>query len=175
MKPWEQVGLERLHVYVEKVQDSLGEQQLWGLHRGTTGSRPQLTSTESTAGKSLLQLTSSPESCFHTKPGSARTCGTNATVFSPCTAQFGWLVFSPRARISLVGGRVGYSPGTPYPEGQPPSAVRSTRTWQSLGRRGWAHTYPGPHPCHCPAPETELSAWHGVDLSLSPQTPRRRP
>lgn len=37
-----------------------------------------LTNTESTAGKSLLQLTSSPESCFHTKPGRARTCRTRA-------------------------------------------------------------------------------------------------
>ena len=65
---------------------------------------------------------------------------------------------------------LGYSPGTPYPEGQPPSAVQSTRTWQSLGRRGWAHTCPGPHLCRCPAPETELSAWHGMDLLCSPNT-----
>lgn len=63
-------------VWEEKVQDRLGEQQPSG-----TEQRPRiharLTSTESTAGKSLLQLTSSPESCFHTKPGRASTWGTN--------------------------------------------------------------------------------------------------
>lgn len=32
-----------------------------------------LTRTESTAGKSLLQLTASPVSCFHTSPGRANT------------------------------------------------------------------------------------------------------
>lgn len=69
----------------------------------------------------------------------------------PQLPRFGWLFF-PRARTKLVGCRLGYSPGTPYPEGQPPSAVRSTHTWQSPGRRGWAHTCPGPRLCHCPAP-----------------------
>ena len=93
----------------------------------------------------------------------------------PELPRFGWLFFLPRARINLVGCRIGYSPGTPYPEGQPPSAVRSTRTWQSLGRRGWAHTYPGPHPCHCPVPETELSARHGMDPTLLPQMPQKLP
>lgn len=48
---------------------------------GEQGVRALLTSTESTAGKSLLQLTSSPDSCFHTNPGRARTCVTNTAVF----------------------------------------------------------------------------------------------
>ena len=59
------------------------------------------------------------------------------TLLSSCPELpgFGWLFF-PRARTKLVGCRLGYSPGTPYPEGQPPSAVQSTHTWQSPGRRG---------------------------------------
>lgn len=141
----------------EKVQDRLEEQQPSGAEQRKYSFQALLTSTESTAGKSLLQLTSSPESCFHTKPGKARTCGTNTTVCDPELSRFGWPFFLPGARADLMRCRLGYSPGTPYPEGQPPLAVRSTRTWQSLGRRGWAHTCPGPHLCHCPVPKTELS------------------
>lgn len=90
----------------------------------------------------------------------------------PELPRFGWSLFLTGSGADLMGCRLGYSPGTPYPEGQPPSAVQSTRTWQSLGRRGWAHTCPGPHLCHCPAPKTGLSAWHGVDLLPSRRFPK---
>lgn len=72
---------------VEKVQDTLGEQRHLGAVQRKHWVQALLTSTESTAGKSLLQLTSSPDSCFHTKPGRARTYGTNTIVSSSWASQ----------------------------------------------------------------------------------------
>lgn len=143
---------------------------------GNTGTVEQwvwvlLTSTESTAGKSLLQLTSSLDSCFHTNPGRARTCVTNTAVFLlnwPGLLALLLRDLGSADRVTIGG----YSPGTPYPEGQPPSTVRSTHTWQSLGKRDLAHTCPGPHQCRCPAPETELLAGHGVDPTYLPRVTR---
>lgn len=103
-------------------------------------------------------------------------CDKYSLLLSHCELpSFGWPFFLPGAGVDLMGFRLVYSPETPYPGEQPPSAVRSTHTWRSLGKRGWAHTYPGPPLCHCPVPKKELSIWHGMDPTLLPLTPQRIP
>lgn len=57
---------------------------------GAHGTVPALlTSSTSTAAKSLLQMTSSPDSCFHTRLGRARTCRGIGDVPSPAPAVDG--------------------------------------------------------------------------------------
>lgn len=170
----EAVGIEGIGqgacVRLEKVQDTLGEQQPSG---AVQRKQPYLPAQSPRPGS---LCSSSPP---HQRAASTRNQAEPAPMgqILPYShlglPRFSWPFFFPGAR--LVGGRcrLDYSPGIPYPEGQPPSAVQSTHIWQSLGRRGWAHTCPGPHQCHCPAPKTELSAWCGMDPTLLPHTLQR--
>lgn len=97
-----------------------------------------LTSTESTAGKSLLQLTASPVSCFHTKPGRAKTWmiwhEKKPTV--NITISTYYFVLQHQS-INLRFNSERDSPGSLFLSEQLPWADQSTHTCWTLYRTGW--------------------------------------
>lgn len=118
-----------------------------------------LTSSESTAAKSLLQLTSSPDSCFHTSAGRESICRREQPQVSflclsftrgqpLCPSHNG-----PCQATSLAGKALPCSPETPCSSGLLPSAARSTHTWGSPCMRGWGRTCPWSHCCCYPGGE----------------------
>lgn len=119
-----------------------------GLKCTLHGSLNVLTSTESTAGKSLLQLTASPVSCFHTSPGRAKTCkiwhrrSHNIKSLSPTDSYF--IAVTDLQEVESEH----HSPRSLFLWEQLPWADRSTHTYGTLYRTGWGRSnlWPLMHP-----------------------------
>lgn len=107
-----------------------------------------LTSTESTAGKSLLQLTASPVSCFHTSPGRAKTCkiwhrrSQKVKSLSPTDSYF--IAVTDLQKVKSEH----HSLRSLFLWEQLPWADRSTHTCGTLYRTGWGRSnlWPLMHP-----------------------------